>query len=690
MRRLFPPRCLSSHDLSLLRLDVNHSRRLVDVLSRGHIKARPLWLWSRCDNRHHDTSGSIYRPLSRYEIRVLRIRPGAEDADICCDLEIVSMKWRPSYDTLSYTWGNSKTTLPITLNGTAVQISPNLFIALKAIRGSRRTVTLWADALCIDQSSLHEKNSQVAMMDLIYKRGRQTWISLGSPKKDWANGAWTPGPRIDESMHNIKRLVRGTWRLLWHHVVLRRSRASRLGVNHVSDSVRLLKSLEAKGELSDQNIDDRNIAQSMLAWLITHHYWERVWILQEIALSGKDPICIFGNHQVPLLSLDTAIRDWRGGWDGKDSSRNVVQGWLPEFTRGFDRIVEVCLLRDEHRRKKQLGLARCLNLTSHRYTSLAHDHVYGLYGLLTSHVQRSPPDYSLPICQLYSLITKDIIFERRTADVLCVSVGIGRMNQHDLPSWALDFSAAVMFPAKSDAESCPHDFDQAGDACADTLSLPGRAFNDQVIAVMDRKLIDRATFEKFGLANANSGRQSAPKHIIQDTVSQCYRVAVEAGLQPDFKVLMHVLTSKVYEEHTDQRFERQQEDALLQNFSSTVVGVQSSTATGGVQQIPLAMFQVMSSFFAQEIGLSARNHNFFCTRDGRIGKCAGEVVVGDEIWLLSSSKTPFLLRRADEAPDDSSLEQSRIRYRLVGPCKSSDHPTDTGIEQGEIRQIELV
>ena len=356
-------------------------------------------------------------------------------------------------------------------------------------------------------------------MDLIYKRSRQTWISLGSLEKNWATGAWTPGPRLEERMQIIKRLLRGTCRLFWHHIILRRSRASGLGVNHVSDSVRLLKSLEAKEELSTQNVDDGNIAQSMLAWLITHNYWERVWILQEIALPDKDPICLVCKHQIPLFSLDPVIRDWRGGWDGKDSSHNVIRGWLPEFTRGFDRIVEVCLLRDEYRRRRQLDLVRCLQLTSHHSTSLPHDHVYGLYSLLVPRLRPSSPDNGLPVRHLFASITKDIIREGKTADVLCASVGIVRINQHGLPSWALDLSAPVWFPVNSDAGSYSHDSDAAEYARVDVLALPTKPFDDHVIAVMDRKLIDWATFEKLGLANTDYDRQAAPEQVMQDIVS---------------------------------------------------------------------------------------------------------------------------------------------------------------------------
>ncbi|KAK7967020.1 heterokaryon incompatibility protein-domain-containing protein [Apiospora aurea] len=219
--------------------------------------------------------------------------------DVSCQLKTVSLDRRPKYDTLSYNWGNAQDTSTIYVNDQLVRVSANLLDALRGVRHARKTATLWADALCIDQSNEGEKSRQVSLMGQVYRQGRQTWISLGQPDDD---ADWAKRPR----------LARGIWRLFWHHLVLHRSRLSRLGVTHVSDAVRLMESLGAK-KLDANYQKDGDMAKAMLTWLATHEYWTKVWVMQEVALSRKDPVCLFGQHRIPLLSLDSALLHWRDG-----------------------------------------------------------------------------------------------------------------------------------------------------------------------------------------------------------------------------------------------------------------------------------------------------------------------------------------------------------------------------------------
>lgn len=47
-------------------------------------------------------------------------------------------------------------------------------------RGKTHTVQIWADAVCIDQASIAERNSQVLMTDEIYANAILVLVDLGS------------------------------------------------------------------------------------------------------------------------------------------------------------------------------------------------------------------------------------------------------------------------------------------------------------------------------------------------------------------------------------------------------------------------------------------------------------------------------------------------------------------------------
>ncbi|PVH77864.1 hypothetical protein DL98DRAFT_463293, partial [Cadophora sp. DSE1049] len=96
------------------------------------------------------------------------------------------------YTALSYTWGTTPSPSPspssnsdlkpITIDGRPFHITPNLHTALTHLRSTspRKELRVWADSLCIDQSSISERNLHVSHMRSIYSFANQTVIFLGS------------------------------------------------------------------------------------------------------------------------------------------------------------------------------------------------------------------------------------------------------------------------------------------------------------------------------------------------------------------------------------------------------------------------------------------------------------------------------------------------------------------------------
>lgn len=62
------------------------------------------------------------------------------------------------YTALFYVWGAPATTDTIFLEGREFAITANLGAALRDVRDAKRIHHLWADALCIDQNNIPERN----------------------------------------------------------------------------------------------------------------------------------------------------------------------------------------------------------------------------------------------------------------------------------------------------------------------------------------------------------------------------------------------------------------------------------------------------------------------------------------------------------------------------------------------------
>ncbi|KAL9610237.1 MAG: hypothetical protein Q9167_005059 [Letrouitia subvulpina] len=147
------------------------------------------------DVNHSDDSSQLLNVTSkdntalRYEkldpdashIHLLTLAPSCDKrSDIHCHLEQVPFgdkaENRPTYEALSYTWGDPEERRVTYVDSDSVLITRNLDIALRYIRNPSESRVLWIDALCIDQSNLEEKAQQVEMMKDIYKEAFQVLV----------------------------------------------------------------------------------------------------------------------------------------------------------------------------------------------------------------------------------------------------------------------------------------------------------------------------------------------------------------------------------------------------------------------------------------------------------------------------------------------------------------------------------
>jgi len=149
-------------------------------------------------------TAALYQPLDSHgeEIRLVTLQQGSFNDAIHCSLSKVSLKEVPSYQALSYTWGDPRSTLQIYLDGRPHQVTTNLESALRHLRLATESRVLWIDALCINQGDTLERNSQVMQMNGVYWKASDVVIWLGEEagNSDLAFDAFEMLPKI-ESIH---------------------------------------------------------------------------------------------------------------------------------------------------------------------------------------------------------------------------------------------------------------------------------------------------------------------------------------------------------------------------------------------------------------------------------------------------------------------------------------------------------
>lgn len=128
-------------------------------------------------------------PLTGRTIRLLNIVPGYADSPLCCSLQEKTLDDAFTlYYALSYCWGTGSSLEEIRCNSQPLLITPNLHAVLLEYRRRGINIPLWVDAVCIDQTNVTERTSQVRMMQTIYSQAARVvvWLGEAAPTDDMA------------------------------------------------------------------------------------------------------------------------------------------------------------------------------------------------------------------------------------------------------------------------------------------------------------------------------------------------------------------------------------------------------------------------------------------------------------------------------------------------------------------------
>ncbi|KAK3673782.1 hypothetical protein LTR78_006336 [Recurvomyces mirabilis] len=417
---------------------------------------------SHSDSASHIVADHInapYRATGPAEIRVVRLCPGAFDEPLSGHLEHINIEFSfddiPSgaggswtyghraafglsldrgmkipYTAVSYAWGSSDFTHPLTMDGTSIQVTETVDVLLRHVRLADRPVTLWLDQICIDQTDRADKEAQVKLMGSIYRRARNTIVWLGQE-----SGI--------EAFTVLKGLYEATY-----------------GVEELLDD-----------KLDELRYDSKyQHGFSSLLRLLEHPWFQRTWVIQEIILSRNIYI---------MTGRDTVSWDLFSRYCSGVAPFGLIQ--MPakathaERLRasGVDIVVDVASEKsyyDAHGASKYM--LSWLVATRYAAVGLPVDKIYALLGVCNSDIL---PLYTKRCTDLYCEVAISLITEGMT-EVATSKVRMAKMQtyhlvskvlscvDHDpeadsLPSWAPDWSLPRQTSSLGYATSCYARFD---------------------------------------------------------------------------------------------------------------------------------------------------------------------------------------------------------------------------------------
>ena len=370
---------------------------------------------------------SLYKALRHdvEEIRLIKIEALNQASEkINCSIETVQLASAPPYDALSYMWGDPSIVKEITVNSLPIMVTENLWAALIEFRTRPRSERLlWIDALCINQSSVLEKNHQVPLMGKIYSHAQRVLMWLG----------------VEQDNSHLGIAIINRW-------------GKGIHAARAADLDELLSApLKTALRFIEDPFDDESFTAAK--HLLSRDYWKRIWIIQEVVLArnrliicGKDDVEYDHFHHVHGYWTDITHLNKENVISPELATR-ISSGGIAGHT-SITAIGNLILQKALAASKKQQWRPDILFLISNFPASVCtdpRDKIFGFFGFLTEQESPLEPDYNMTMEEVRKAFTTGII--RDTNSLNCVSLaGIGFLKNEKLadrsnPSWAFDFSA---------------------------------------------------------------------------------------------------------------------------------------------------------------------------------------------------------------------------------------------------------
>ncbi|KAJ4267197.1 hypothetical protein NW762_003298 [Fusarium torreyae] len=353
---------------------------------------------------HRSLTYQQLEPRQR-QIRILHLLPGQFSDPVRCELHTASLSSRPSYEALSYSWGDPHDCHVIEVDSREVDITSNLFNALRRLRLSIDKRQIWVDALCINQTDDTEKSHQIGLMRDIYSSTTEAILWLGDFKS----------VESEISPASVQTAA----------------------VNHISEdnattAFALLRSMAAnrhwnnKFGNSDESVSKRE--SDALSALLNLSWWQRAWTVQETVLPKKATLHC-GTTKLPLsevmLAHITSLMHDRIGCCATNPQIHDVLYKFWVCIEGFR------LLQKEP--NKSILVRMALEMFRFRRASDPRDYVYAYLGLGS----RALADYTISHEAAYKYVVRSLIHESRNLGPL---VRIAEQDRSfTLPTWCPDY-----------------------------------------------------------------------------------------------------------------------------------------------------------------------------------------------------------------------------------------------------------
>lgn len=552
------------------------------------------------------------------EFRIATLLPGVFSEPIRCRLTVHSLHPPPRYKTISYAWGDPQKTGQVIVGDVRLTVPGSLESCLRYLRSEEIELDLWTDAICIDQTNLHERALQVMQMGYIYWNCSSMYIWLGEPGP--ASGSGNPFEMI----------------LHWSED------------KHFHDYPGFSRSAETGEWVFEDNLAYQKMYE-VFSDFISRSWWERLWCVQELALCPEATV-VLGKWKIPWAAvLKARVNHCR---HDIGCCAGIANQMPTKYTYFSDNMLSVT------QRFEQTDMDRVVRSLRHKLCKDPRDKIYGLLGLLWKNPKaKFYANYTLDPGTLYTQYTKKVI-EQADGDLHFLTGSGFRPDYSDMPSWVRNFAAPLS------AAEASHEHTRYGSYsyynASGGMNSEASVIGNDILSGLSGSFVDRVRCMGPALRHRSWAHALDAVRSWADVagISTLDCETIPGSTLDGFwrTILADYMPTKLSAVSPWRRIATTADAVTFTWFADA-----KAHLTAGLEPVLSAPVHAL--------WIAAHGRCFFVTEKGYIGLCFPHTRPGDEVWVLAGGKVPFVLR----CPQDASAsiregEEVTRNLKMVGEC----------------------
>jgi hypothetical protein len=622
--------------------------------------------------------GRLQRPvfyhqaLNAKEIRLVNILPATHEDRLQGVIIHVPSTSAPVYRALSYVWGTGQQTEELLTPDGTISITISLSNALRSLCHKDRPLTLWVDAICINQKDRQEKEKQIRLLPIIFQNASYTYAFLeGGDAIERAmemliqvgvKAAKEERSRLDQSEegmqeeHEIQHGIRKAYSTAETapEGLSTADETERNAVSEKQDWPEGLPRIPASWQ--DDSIPHlHDEVWTCVKALFSLPYFRRVWIIQEVVAALNVKI-VCGNWTIDWSDLHLAV-------DIVDRQLQLSETDTTHVTSSWQPFLSLASQREWEARSSRWSLSMLLEHFRYTESTLSRDRLFAMLGLASDGNEADfEPDYSSTLEEIVLRFARVFVRQGRGMQLLYRAGLHGEVDRFSswIPDWMTHKPASLADSSEGGSTFAAYGPQQPMIRCSpdsDELMVEG-------YTVDEIESISESSNTKEELAQyLNEVDAMIDNAILRPTQTTCedlkWKVPIAGALFPkvatfggiDLRTSYIALWNSLGYHGKGKAIDRRATDGIDKESSAAYTMI--------LEQLSADSYRDQGMSYLAALQDTVLGWRFVVTRRGYFGTVPSLTQTGDVVAIMKGGCVPFVLQRSASRSSE---------FRLVGEC----------------------